>query len=364
MSIKVLIVDDSPFVCRLLTTHLQSADDIEVVGTALNGERALTLIRERQPDVITLDLEMPVMDGLTALQHIMHDHPTPVVMISGVSRQAALLTIEALKVGAVDFVLKYTPGTETDPQSLRREIIAKVRAAASIKVVRSIRSQVWEAMPQWSSLVPAGGGAAVSGNTAVFPDLHPNQSRVAQVVVIGASTGGPLAVRELLSALPPDFDAAVLVVQHIPASFTDVLVAQLNRHVPLLVKTAESGELLQPSTVYVAAGDQHLLLRSNATLQLSDGPKIKGYRPCIDVTMQSVAQTYGGRTVGVVLTGMGDDGSLGLVAIHAKGGRTFAQDGSSCVINGMPQRAIEKGIVDYVAPPRRIAELMQLERLL
>ena len=355
MVTRVLVVDDSPFVCRLLTSHLQSSSEFEVVGTALNGLRAIELVAELRPDVVTLDLEMPKIDGLAALQQIMMSHPTPVVMISGVSREAALITLQALEVGAVDFILKYTPGVDTEPEALRLEILSKVRAAAKIKVVRSLRPfQIGEKRSLSSGL-----GLLSSEPSEPHPEPEKTLSYLpGGVIVIGASTGGPVAVRELLSRLPDSFKAAIIVVQHIPASFTPVLAAQLDRTVPLKVKEARPGDKLIPGQVFIAPGDYHLLIGSDSRMILNQGPKIKGHRPSIDVTMQAVAQMYGARTRGVVLTGMGDDGSLGLVAIHAKGGKTYVQDEASCVINGMPQRAIEKGVVDYVASPAQIAEML------
>lgn len=359
MTIRVLVVDDSPFVCRLLTAHLQSSPDFEVVGTALNGRRAIALVDELKPDVVTLDLEMPEMDGLAALKHIMVENPTPVVMISGVSRQAALITLEALETGAVDFILKYTPGVDTEPDVLRQEIMAKVRSAAGIKVVRSIR-RIGDRVVRDGEKRPFSTQPTNGNKQPVKPTLP--EKMVAYlpggVVVIGASTGGPVAVRELLAQLPANFPAAVIVVQHIPASFTPVLAAQLDRRTAIKVKEAEPGDKLKAGQVLIAPGDYHLLIGSDSRVQLSQGPKIKGHRPSIDVTMQSAVQIYGARTRGVVLTGMGDDGSLGLIAIHAKGGKTYAQDGETCVVNGMPQRAIEKGVVDYVAPPPKIADML------
>jgi len=353
--IRVLVVDDSPFVCRLLTSHLHSSPEFEVVGTALNGSRAVDLVAELNPDVVTMDLEMPEMDGLEALQRVMYDHPTPVVMISGVSRRAAKITLQALEAGAVDFVLKYTPGIDTNPDALRLEILSKVRSAAKIKVVRSLRpykeGMGWKKTAVVKPLLNGDAKTAVRPER-IIPYLPGG------VVVIGASTGGPVAVRELLAELPSDFPAAIIVVQHIPASFTPVLAAQLDRRVAIKVKEAEAGDKLKAGQVLIAPGDFHLLVRPDSRIQLNQGPKIKGHRPSIDVTMQSVAQIYGSRTRGVVLTGMGDDGSLGLVAIHAKGGKTFAQDADSCVINGMPQRARERGVVDVVADPPRIADML------
>lgn len=348
--IRVLVVDDSPFICRLLAGHLQSSPEIEVVGTALNGRRAVDLICELRPDVVTLDQEMPEMSGLDSLAQIMTECPTPVVMISGVSRRAAGVTREALQMGAVDFVLKYTPGQDVSPDSLRLEIVSKVKAAAGIKVIRSIsnrpmaRSRTHLAK---ASVLPLSNGSVKRGTPTHFVQ--------AGVVVIGASTGGPVAVRKLLERLPSKFAPAVLVVQHIPATFTDVLAAQLARHTTLPVKEAAHGEIIRGGHVYVAPGDSHLLVGADSRIQLNNGPKIRGHRPAIDVTMQSVAQVYGSKTTGVVLTGMGDDGSEGLVAIRTKGGRTFAQDGDSSVVNGMPLRARERGVVDRVGSPREIA---------
>ena len=363
---RVLIIDDSPFVCRLLTSHLQSAEDVVVVGTALNGRRGIKLAAELQPDVITLDLEMPKMGGFETLQQIMHDNPTPIVVISGVSRRAARLSLAAINAGAVDFVLKYTPGADKEPDALRQEILAKVKAAASIKVVRSIRprqarAQVVNAPQKTYDNSPTAKVVSESVNeaTGLAPAAPPKASLLpGGIVVIGASTGGPVAVRELLDVLPPDFPAAIIVVQHMPASFTGALAAQLDNRVALRVKEAETGDLLVPGQVLVAPGDYHLLLRTTSRVYLNQAPKIQGHRPSIDVTMQSVAQVYGMRSKGVVLTGMGGDGSMGLMAIQSKGGETYAQDAASCVVNGMPQRAIEQGVVDFVAPPSEIGRLL------
>jgi two-component system chemotaxis response regulator CheB len=377
--IRVVVADDSPFVCRLLTSYLQSSPDFQVVGTALNGSRAVELVKELRPDTVTLDLEMPEMNGLEALEHIMYDCPTPVVLVSGVSRRAAAITLQALDLGAVDFILKYIPGLDTNPEALRQEIMAKVRAASQIKVIRSLRTH----RPQDEAAAPALRpldklGTTQAQDTAPSPAYPPAMPEVddalperAQrrdvlpflpggVVVIGASTGGPVALRELLGNLPADFPAAVIIIQHMPATFTEVLAAQLDRQVPLKVKEAQAGDRLQPGLALVAPGDYHLLLRPDSRVELSRGPEIGGHRPSIDVTMQSVAQLYGARTKGVVLTGMGNDGSLGLVSIRAKGGKTFAQDAASCVVNGMPQRSIEKGVVDHVASPTKIAQLLRL----
>lgn len=347
--IQVLIVDDSPFVCRLLSAYLHSDPDVGVVGMAMTGERAIKLVEKLRPDVITLDLELPDMSGLNILQHVMHTFPTPVVMITGVSRRAAQMSLDALNAGAVDFILKYAPGQSPAPEALQREIIAKVKAAAAVKMVRSIRRRSLRRL----SPLPTQAGIAL-------PKLAESKQRSTfPVVVIGASTGGPIAIREVLAELPPTFPAAVVVVQHMPASFTGVLATQLNHRVGLQVKEAEVGDRLRAGLVLVAPGDQHLLVRPDGSVFLSQAPKIGGHRPSIDVTMQSVAQGFGARANGVVLTGMGEDGAHGLVAIRTRGGKVFVQDAASCVVDGMPQRALEKTAVDCVAPPREIAQALR-----
>jgi two-component system chemotaxis response regulator CheB len=353
--LHVVVVDGSPFVCRLLTAHLESVPGVKVVGTARDGVRALDLVRSLKPAAVTLGLELAGRSGLEVLEAIMHDCPTPVVVISSPGRRAAEVTLRALRLGAVDFILKHAPGVDTDADSLRHEVVAKVALAAQVKVIRSLRpGRTGEpALPQTAAR--EGTEKPAAGSPGPIPFLP-------AVVVIGASTGGPLALRELLGALPADYSAGLLVVQHMPASFTGVLAAQLDRQVALRVKEAQEGERLQPGLVLVAPGDYHLLLRSDSRVELNRGPAIGGHRPSIDVTMQSAAQVYGPRTRGVILTGMGEDGALGLVAIRSKGGRTYAQDAASCVVNGMPQRAIDRGTVDHIAAPCGIGQLLRAEQ--
>ena len=358
-AIRVLVIDDSPFVCRLLASHLRTAAELEVVGMVHDSARAVAEVESLRPDVVTLDLEMPGQNGLEVLEGVMRRCPTPVIMISGVSSKAAAVTLRAVHQGAVDFVLKYTPGADTDPLALRAEIVAKVRMAARIKVIRSLPVAPAAGGKGGSRLAAEHRGAA----PAAPPEHSPPPLRTAPflpggVLAIGASTGGPVALRELLSGLPADFPAAVIVVQHLPAAFTPVLAAQLNRQVPLRVKEAEDGERLRPGQVFVAPGECHLVVRPDGHIELLAGPRVGGHCPSIDVTMQSVAQAYGPRSRGVILTGMGSDGALGLASIRARGGRTFAQDAASAVIHSMPQQAINRGAVEHVGPPAEIARLL------
>ena len=376
MTIRVVVADDSPFVCRLLTSYLQSSPGFQVVGSASDGAGAVETVKTLHPDVVTLDLEMPGPDGLETLECIMHECPTPVVLVTGVSRRAADVALQAIEIGAVDFILKYTPGVDMNPETLRRDIVAKVRAASQIHVVRSlgprrvqrqenaIDAGQAETPPHSPGGVPSEWPFKGDGVPSEWPfkgDGVPSEwpFEGGGVVVIGASTGGPVALRELLSNLPGDFATPIVIVQHMPASFTGVLAAQLDRQVPLKIREIEAGDRLEPGRALVAPGDYHLLLRSEMETELNQGPEIGGHRPCIDVTMQSAAQVYGARTKGILLTGMGDDGTLGPVSIRAKGGQTFAQDAASCAVNGMPRRAIERGVVDHVAPPARIAQMLR-----
>ena len=363
---SVLVVDDSPFVCRLVAGYLSAEDDLEVTGIAHSGAEALKRLRTLRPDVVTLDLEMPEIDGLEVVRRAMAERPTAVVVITGASGRAATRTLQALDAGAVDFVLKYAPGGEVSPETLRREIVAKVRAAAGVRVVRSLphRTAYLPAVPPFAaaSLPPLGEGAESQGPGRARPsraDSSPTPGRrPTGLVVVGASTGGPLALKQLIAELPADFELAMLVVQHIPSSFTGVLAAQLGRHSRLPVREAETGDRLAAGHVYVAPGGRHLLLRRDGRLDLALGPEVGGHRPSVDVTLQSAVQAFGGRTIGVLLSGMGSDGVEGMRAVRAKGGRTFAQDAASCVVAGMSQRAIEAGLVEAVAPPAALGRLL------
>jgi two-component system chemotaxis response regulator CheB len=327
-AIRVVVADDSPFIRRLVRSYLTPEAGFSVVAEAGNGIEAVEAVQRWQPDVLTLDLEMPEMDGLEALRTIMQTGPIPVVAISGVSGRAATRTLQALDAGAVDFVLKFTPGVAMDPETLAREVVEKTRMAAGIEMV---------------------------GRQLTKVAVEPTAGLVHNVVVIGASTGGPMALRELLSELPGGFNGAVVVVQHIPAFFTGVLAAQLNRYCRLPVREAEEGETLAPGVVYVAPGGYHFLLQSGLRIHLQKGADgATEHCPSIDVAMESAARLLGARVVGVLLSGMGADGAAGLLAVRRNGGRTYAQDESTSAVFGMPRRAIELGAAMTVESPAAI----------
>ncbi len=396
--IRVVVADDSPFVCRLLTQYLESDPAIRVIRTASDGNEATEVVMNWRPDVLTLDLNMPNMSGLDALRRIMAECPTPVVLVTGVSKRAAIMTKDALALGAVDFVLKYSRDVAVPPDSLRREIIAKVQVASRIKVIRTIppmgaRGKGGERHPSTSS------GTGVSGKgqgghrpSPRFLSLSKDASRL---VIIGASTGGPLALKDLLSSLaetenwamgeacprhPPTRDVegrllsgdvegrllsgpsfAVVIVQHMPEGFTGILAAQFDRLFPFPVKEAREGDRLSPGTVLIAPGDRHLLVRADRTVHISMADPVSGQRPSIDVTMQSAAQVFGLNTTGVVLSGMGNDGTQGLLAIKNNCGHTFAQSEGTCVIDSMPVSAMKKKVVERAGTPAELGRWIGCE---
>jgi two-component system chemotaxis response regulator CheB len=349
--IRVMVVDSSAYVRCRLTFILDKEADIRVVGMVPHGARALAMAQELQPHVILLALELNDGSGLTVLDDMMHTHPTPIVMICGGTHDAAMMALKAVHMGAVDFI-QCDPGDEAMLGTLRWELTEKVRTASRIRVIRSLRLRK---APGAGSPVGIGTEPVVTASpVAAVETVAPPET----VVVIGASTGGPTALRLLLGALPKCFPAGIIVVQHMPEGFTAVLAAQLDRYTAISVREAGHGTRLEMGAALVAPGDTHLLLRPGLCVQLTKEPPVGGHRPSIDVTMNSAAQICGARTQGVILTGMGADGAMGIKAIHAKGGKTFAQDAESCVVDGMPKRAREMGIIDYVDTPVQIARYL------
>jgi two-component system chemotaxis response regulator CheB len=330
-SVRVLIVDDSAVMRKLLSDILGGAEGIEVVGTARNGGDALTKVSTLRPDVVTMDIEMPKMDGLTALTHIMAEKPRPVIMVSAMDKRQADITMKALDLGAVDFISKTSGTLSLDMEKTSQTLISKVKMAARIKVVKRRAIKISPvSIPKFLSK---------NGDT---------------VVTIGASTGGPRAIPEVLSRLPRDLPAGLLIVQHMPEGFTKSFAERLNWYTSLEVKEAEDGDEVVPGLVLIAPGNLHMEV-DGKKIHLTDGPHVNNVRPSADVLMKSAAKAYGPRCTGVLLTGMGNDGAEGMKAIKNSGGKTIAQDKDSCVVYGMPKAAVELRIVDKVAPLSKIA---------
>jgi two-component system chemotaxis response regulator CheB len=338
--VRVIIADDSPFICRLLKQYLESDSSIRVVKTVHNGKDAVEAVRALKPNVLTLDLDMPVLDGIGALKQIMAQCPTAVLLVSGVGRDGARMTEEGLSIGAVDFIFKYSPDAQIPKSTLRRELIAKVKSAARVKVIRSIPSRLKK--------------QEIMGSTLPPPVPAPSSPASERLVVVGSSTGGPLALKEMLSSLDPAFNFPMVIVQHMPERFTGILASQFGRIFPFSVKEASHGDLLIPGTVLIAPGNRHLLINADHCVQISSAPEVNGHRPSIDVTMQSAARIFGSRCVGVILSGMGHDGAEGLLSVYSSSGMTFAQSSESCVVDSMPMSAIQKGVVHYAGSPAEI----------
>jgi two-component system chemotaxis response regulator CheB len=328
--IRVLIVDDSTIVRKILSDALAAEPDLEVVGTAPDPFVARDKILTLDPDVLTLDIEMPRMDGLTFLKKLMHFHPLPAVVISSLAQPSCRLALEALALGAVEVLAK--PGGPYSVGELRHSLAGKIRAAAAARVVLR---------PAAAPPPPAAGSARVECDAAANA-----------VVAIGASTGGTEAIAAVLQWLPRS-TPGVVIVQHIPPAFSRAFAARLNERSPMEVREAADGDALRTGLALVAPGDFHMVLRrshSGRFVSIRSGPQVCYQRPSVDVLFASVAETVGPLAVGILLTGMGSDGAQGLLKMRQAGARTIAQDETSCVVYGMPREAVVLGAAEQVLP--------------
>jgi two-component system chemotaxis response regulator CheB len=343
---RVLVVDDSAFMRKVLEGIFNADPQLQVVGHAKDGREAIALAESLKPDVITMDLNMPHMDGLQATAQIMTSNPRPVVIVSSESKEGADSTLKALELGAIEFVTKPSSGIDLDMQSVREDLLRKVRMAAKVRVVRTASTLAKQ--------VQSAGSAALSPTKVLHtpaPSAPPQLSGDLRfpVVVLAASTGGPATVMRLAPGFTRDFPAAVFLVQHMPAAFTTQYALQLAEFTSIRVKEAEASEAVQPGTLYICPGGQHLRVTPMGRIQLdSVTGRIDGYLPNIDVTMESIAAFAGALSIGVVLTGMGSDGARGAKAVKNAGGLVIAQDEASSVIFGMPAEAIKTGAVEQV----------------
>ena len=350
---RVLIVDDSAFMRKVLETIISSDETLQVVGQAKDGREAVTLAESLKPDVITMDINMPHVDGLQATAQIMTTNPRPIVIVSSESREGADSTLKALELGAIDFVSKPSSGIDLDMQSVREDLLRKVRMSAKVRVVRTasrLASTVQSANTSPASLAATQKSAPAVASRLVSTSAAANaHDQRFPVVVLGASTGGPATVMRLAPGFTRDFPAAVFLVQHMPASFTTQYAAQLAEFTSIRVKEAEANEPVQPGTLYICPGGQHLRITPTGRIQLdATSGRINGYLPNIDVTMESAASFAGSMAIGVVLTGMGNDGAAGAKAIQRAGGIVIAQDEATSVIFGMPAEAIKAANVEQV----------------
>lgn len=347
--IRVLIVDDSAYMRFTLSRALSTAPGLEVVGAARDGQEALELIPQLQPDVVTLDMEMPRLDGLSTLRQIMARWPRPVIMLSSLTTEGARETILALTWGAVDCVAK--PATKANVAAVLDEVIAKIQAAAQARV---------RANPLTLTPLPPSqrAGRGVTEGLSKDKSTRPLRMRD-RVVVIGASTGGPGALQTVIADLPADLPAAVLIVQHMPVGFTRSLAERLDSLSALAIKEAAPGDALEVGRGLLAPGGFHMTVDESGRIALNQTPAVHGVRPAVDVTMASVAQRYGAASIGVVLTGMGRDGTNGALLIRSAGGQVIAEDESTCVVWGMPRSVVEAGAADRVVPLPQIAAAIE-----
>lgn len=352
VKIKVLVVDDSAFMRKALSGMLERDPRLSVVGVARNGEEAIQKVAELKPDVVTMDVEMPGMNGLDALRQIMATSPLPVLMVSSLTEEGAKETLLALEFGAVDYLPKQLEGVATNITAVEQELIAKVLGAAKAKVVR--RSSAATAAAAKTIIKPAIGGSLTASSVSA--------TRGMKLVAIGCSTGGPLALQEILPLFPADFPAAVLIVQHMPVGFTRSLADRLDQAAALRVKEAEPGDALTVGQALLAPGGFHMTLDANDRIALNQNPTVHGVRPAIDVTLTSIVQRYRAATIGVVLTGMGRDGTNGALLVRGAGGRVIAEAESSCVVWGMPRSVVEAEAADLVVPLGDVGRA--IERLL
>ncbi|ADG13439.1 response regulator receiver modulated CheB methylesterase [Methanocaldococcus infernus ME] len=351
--IRVLVVDDSAFMRKVLSDILNSDPEIEVIGTAKDGVEAVELVQKLEPDVVTMDVEMPRMNGIEAVKKIMEIRPTPIVMVSALTREGSRATFEALEAGAVDFVPKPSGSISLDIRKIGEEIIRKVKAAARAKVL--VRRRISRPTTTTETIAKPEEKREVVSEVEPLP--YPDEVLKRMCVIIGSSTGGPPVVTEIISKLPGRMPP-IFVVQHMPPGFTKLFAERIDAVSKLKVKEAEHGERVEANTVYIAPGDYHMLIKkrgSNVYIHLDNQmPKVNGTRPAVDVTAETVAEVYGGKTVGVILTGIGKDGAYGFKKIKEKGGKIIAQSKETCVVFGMPKAVIELGIADAILPPSEI----------
>jgi two-component system chemotaxis response regulator CheB len=361
MSIKVLVVDDSAVVRQVLTALLDAAPGIEVIYAVADPLLAMERMKMQWPDVIVLDVEMPRMDGITFLRKIMSERPTPVVICSTLTERGAKTTMEALAAGAVAVITKPKLGLKQFLKDTSDELVAAVKTAARANVKQLIPRA--KPSPASAPAVPTKYNADV-----ILPpaDSHALAETTERIVAIGTSTGGTQALEEVLTALP-QVSPGIVIVQHMPEKFTAAFATRLDGLSRISIKEAQNNDRVIPGRALIAPGGKHMLLRRNGAqyfVEIIDGPLVNRHRPSVDVLFRSVAKTAGANALGVIMTGMGDDGAAGLLEMRKAGARTVAQDEQSCVVYGMPKEAVKRGAVEKIVPLNMIDKeiLQQLAR--
>ncbi|POA18630.1 chemotaxis response regulator protein-glutamate methylesterase [Pseudomonas sp. FW300-N1A1] len=360
MAVKVLVVDDSGFFRRRVSEILSADPNIQVVGTATNGKEAIDQALALKPDVITMDYEMPMMDGITAVRHIMQRCPTPVLMFSSLTHEGARVTLDALDAGAVDFLPKNFEDISRNPEKVKQLLCEKVHS-----ISRSNRrmSAYSAPAPVAAPTTPAPASVSSYGSSAsVRPAPLPVPTRAAvaspsspapkrksyKLVAIGTSTGGPVALQRVLTQLPANFPAPIVLVQHMPAAFTKAFAERLDKLCRISVKEAEDGDILRPGLALLAPGGKQMMVDGRGAVKILPGDERLNYKPCVDITFGSAAKSYGDKVLAVVLTGMGADGREGARLLKQGGSSIWAQDEASCVIYGMPMAIVKANLADAI----------------
>ena len=361
MAVKVLVVDDSGFVRRRVSEILSADVNIQVVGTATNGKEAIDQALALKPDVITMDYEMPMMDGITAVRHIMQRCPTPVLMFSSLTHEGARVTLDALDAGAVDFLPKNFEDISRNPEKVKQLLCEKILSISrSNRRVSSYSAPAPVAAPAQAptpaSTIGYGSSAPVRQAPAPIPTRAPAHTpsspapkrKAYKLVAIGTSTGGPVALQRVLTQLPANFPAPIVLVQHMPAAFTKAFAERLDKLCRIHVKEAEDGDILRPGLALLAPGGKQMMVDGRGAVKILPGDERLNYKPCVDITFGSAAKSYGDKVLAVVLTGMGADGREGARLLKQSGSSIWAQDEASCVIYGMPMAIVKAELADAV----------------
>ena len=351
MAVKVLVVDDSGFFRRRVSEILSADPDIQVVGTATNGREAIDQAQALKPDVITMDYEMPMMDGITAVRNIMQSCPTPVLMFSSLTHEGARVTLDALDAGAVDYLPKNFEDISRNPEKVKALLCEKVHTIAR----SNRRFSTFSPPSAPTAAAPAARGAAPAPASRPSPASPAATSSVAapkrksyKLVAIGTSTGGPVALQRVLTQLPASFPAPIVLIQHMPAAFTKAFAERLDKLCRITVKEAEDGDLLRPGLALLAPGGKQMMVDARGVVKILPGDERLNYKPCVDITFGSAAKSFSDKVLAVVLTGMGADGREGARLLKQSGSQVWAQDEASCVIYGMPMAVVKANLADAV----------------
>lgn len=366
MAIKVLVVDDSSFFRRRVSEIITQDPMLTVIDTAQNGREAVEKAQQLRPDVITMDIEMPVMDGISAVREIMAKCPTPILMFSSLTHEGAKATLDALDAGALDFLPKKFEDIARDKDEAVRLLQQRVKEISRKRFLMSApaRPKAPEPVARTPLNAPRMAERQAEPQRAAPVAAFKRSGKSYQLVAIGTSTGGPVALQNVLTKLPGDFPHPILLIQHMPATFTAAFAARLNGLCQIGVKEAEDGDVLKPGHAYLAPGGKQMLLEgrgAGARIRIVDGNDKVNYKPCVDITFASAAKTYADKVLAIVLTGMGADGRDGARLLKEQGSTIWAQDEASCVVYGMPQAVAKAGIATESLPLDRVAQRILVE---